>query len=64
VPAPVLGYRREADGDARLVLVNFGDEERAAAVDGDWVVQVASDGKGEGQPYAGTLSGAQAVVLR
>jgi alpha-glucosidase len=64
LPDPVLGYRREAGDDARLVLVNFGDEARAATVDGDWVVEVASDGQGEGQPYTGTLSGARAVVLR
>ena len=31
---------------------------------GDWTVEIASDGLGEGEPYAGTLNPGQALVLR
>lgn len=70
-PEGVLGWvRRSADGDERVVLVNFtdapvdleGTEVLAAA--GTSVVEVASDGSGEGSPFDGRLAPEQALVLR
>jgi alpha-glucosidase len=71
-PRGVLAYCR-ADGDGRwIVLVNFTD----GAIDiddlGAWsehpttpaLVEVASDGMGEGEPFSGSLLPDQAVVLR
>jgi alpha-glucosidase len=59
----VMGWTREADGDRRVVLVNFGD--RAATVAGvEGTVDVASDGAGEGRPFSGTLGPSQAVIVR
>ncbi len=51
-------------GDRRVVAVSFVAEPRAVALGGDWVVEVASDGGGEGEPFRGTLAPDQAVVLR
>ncbi|MEJ7585614.1 MAG: hypothetical protein WKF43_16375 [Acidimicrobiales bacterium] len=42
--------------------MNFTDQ--AIEVDQDGVVEVASDGTGEGQPFSGTLGPDQAVILR
>jgi alpha-glucosidase len=67
-PDGVLGYVRDAGTDQRTVVVNFTDvrlEVRGTdAAAGDLVVEVASDGTGEGQPWQGALGPAQAVVLR
>jgi alpha-glucosidase len=64
VPSPegVIAYERTAANDRRVVLVNY--EARPAQVDvPGMVVEVASDGAGEGQPYAGVLGPHQAVIL-
>lgn len=62
-PDGVLAWRRWApDGDMRTVLVNMAADE--AAVDGSGVVQVASDGAGEGSAFSGVLAGDTAVILR
>ncbi|HZP42746.1 MAG TPA: alpha-amylase family glycosyl hydrolase [Candidatus Binatia bacterium] len=63
-PAPdgVVAWERTAGTDRRTVLVNFTDRAVACAAAG--TVEVASDGEGEGRPYAGTLAPDQAVVLR
>ncbi len=61
----VLAYRRRADGDERLVAINFtGDVQPwPPALDpGAWVVEVSSDGAGGGDP--GILGPDRAVVLR
>jgi alpha-glucosidase len=60
----VLAYERRLDDDRRVVIVNFTHDEKAVAVPGDWTVDVASDGAGEGAPYRGTVAGDQALVLR
>ncbi len=60
----VLAWERRADADRRIVAVSFVDEPVGVAVDGDWVVEVASDGVGEGRPYPGVVSPSQALVLR
>jgi len=63
-PPGVLAFRRELADDARLVLINFAAREIACPVTGAWSVEVASDGRGEGHSYRGTLGAGQAVVLR
>ncbi len=61
-PEGVLAYRREADGDVRVVLINFTDG--AVAVDATGTVEVSTTGAGEGAAFDGTLGPAVAVVLR
>jgi alpha-glucosidase len=70
-PGGVLAYRRsgEGDGDERLVAVNFSSETVAVAGADDafadpLVVEVASDGTGEGDGFGGMLAPDQAVILR
>jgi alpha-glucosidase len=60
----VLAWRREADGDARLLAVNFTGEERPFPQGRGLPVEVASDGAGEGRACGGTLAPDQALVLR
>jgi alpha-glucosidase len=62
-PPAVLAYRRSTAEDERTVLVNVGD----AAVDVPGiagVIDVASDGAGEGEPFGGRLAGDTAVIVR
>jgi alpha-glucosidase len=63
-PGQVLAYERRHGDDCRTVLVNFAAEPVAVHVAGAWIVEVASDGNGEGEPFAGTLLPDQAVILR
>jgi alpha-glucosidase len=63
-PPDVLAYIRRHDKDQRVVLINFADKATAVAVDGDWTVEVASDGVGEGQPWSSAVPGPGAVILR
>ena len=58
-----LVWERRAAGDRRIVAVSFVDEPVDLAVDGDWVIDVASDGIDEGRPYPGRLGPSQALVL-
>ena len=44
--------------------MNFTDTAVDIALSGDWVVEVASDSKGEGERARGRLGPDQAVVLR
>ena len=62
-PQGILAFERRAndDGDRRLVLVNFTDDERVVEAVGR--VVVASDGAGEGGAFRGTLGPSGAVVL-
>ncbi|MBV8304044.1 MAG: DUF3459 domain-containing protein [Acidimicrobiia bacterium] len=66
LPSPdgTLAYERAHDGDQRVVIVNFTDEPCTVAVSGEWTVEVASDGVGEGARYGGGVAGDQAVILR
>jgi alpha-glucosidase len=66
-PGDVIAWRRTADpsgahgpGD-RVVVLNMGPDP--AAVDLAGTVLVASDGTGEGAPFAGTLAPDHAVLL-
>ncbi len=60
----VLAYRRQLGDDLRLVCINFAEAAHACPQSGDWTVEIASDGLGEGEPYASTLNPGQALVLR
>ncbi|WP_028241396.1 alpha-amylase family glycosyl hydrolase [Stutzerimonas azotifigens] len=62
-PPSVLAYRREHGGDRRIVVINYADQPLSCPLDGRWQVQIASDGGGEGQPYAGRLAASQALLL-
>lgn len=64
-PEGVLGYAREHGNDRRIVLVNFTADAMEVPLDvSSPRVEVASDGFGEHEPYAGRLRPDQAVVLR
>ncbi len=62
-PDGALGYERRLDDDHRIVLVNFTNEPVHVAA-ARMHVAVASNGSGEGEPYAGTLDPDQALILR
>jgi len=61
-PPGVLAWRRHQDGDERITLVHMGD--RPVVVEWRGVVEVASDGVGEGDELRGHLQPDTAVVLR
>jgi alpha-glucosidase len=63
MPASALGWERVAADDARVVLVNFDDAPTDLPGVGG-VVEVASDGIGEGEPFAGRLASNQALIVR
>jgi alpha-glucosidase len=63
-PEGVVAWQREAEDDVRWIAVNFSSDERALPLDGACSVEVASDGAGEGEPFAGRLAPEQGVVLR
>jgi alpha-glucosidase len=46
------------------VIVNFTGEAKHVDLPGEWKVDVASDGAGEGEPFPGRVRADQAVVLR
>ena len=65
-PDGVLAFVRTAagnGGDRRAVVVNFRPDPVSFAPCGEWIVEVASDGRGEGQRFGGSLAGDTAVVL-
>jgi alpha-glucosidase len=66
-PPGVVGYRRRYEAgdtrDERTVLVNFVDAPTDAPVDGEWDVELCSDGTTAGGRYRGALGPDQAVVL-
>ena len=61
-PAGTLGWRRHTPGDERTVLMNMSDGP--IRVDHPGIVEVSSHGRGEGQPFQGTLDPDHAVILR
>jgi len=63
-PDGVLAYARHAEGDRRAVLVNFTTTAAAVELDGEWDVEVASNGRGEGEPFSGVVDGDAAAILR
>jgi alpha-glucosidase len=62
-PEGTLAYEREADGDRRAVIINFADEAVQAPLEGNWRVEVASDGIGEGKPFGGTVAPSAGLLL-
>ena len=64
-PPGVLAWQRADGDDRRVVVVNFtGSNQTLDVPAGDWSVEVASDGDGEGAAWGGCLAADQAVVLR
>jgi alpha-glucosidase len=63
-PDGVLAWRRHADGDTRTLVVNFRSEPARLELAAGLRVEVASDGIGEAEPFGGSLSSDQALVLR
>jgi alpha-glucosidase len=63
-PAGVLAWERAHAGDRRIALVNFLAEPARVVLPGDCDVEIASDGRGEGARFAGSLGPDQALVLR
>jgi len=63
-PPTVLAYSRVLGDDRRIVLVNFGDAPVSVSLESAAVVEVASDGAGEGAAFTGTLAADSAVILR
>ena len=61
-PEGTLGWRRSTATDQRVVLVNMSAGPANFDLVGE--VQVASDGRDEGQPFSGTLPADTAVILR
>ncbi|MFN2375957.1 MAG: alpha-amylase family glycosyl hydrolase [Candidatus Binatia bacterium] len=59
--ARVLAWTRRHGDEARIVAVNFSDGPVALPLAGH--VVVASDGRGEGGPFAGELAAEVAVIL-
>jgi alpha-glucosidase len=66
LPAPesVLAFRRTHEEDTRVVLVNFGDDRVRVELPAPCVVEIASDGIGEGAAFDQVLGASQALVLR
>jgi alpha-glucosidase len=66
LPAPpgALAWQRRHGDDGRAVLVNFTDAALAAPLEGDWRIEVASDGAREGASYPERLAPDQALLLR
>ena len=63
-PDGVIAYRRREEHDERVVIVNFTDTEMMVAVDGESMIEVASDGNAEGEAYAGLVGAGVALILR
>jgi alpha-glucosidase len=63
-PSGVLAFRRTHGDDARIVLINFSARPIEYPLDGPHVVELASDGRGEGHPFRGVLAAEQALLLR
>jgi alpha-glucosidase len=63
-PAGALAWERSHGRDRRAVLVNFSAERVKAPLSSAWRVEVASDGRGEGETFRGELAPDTALVLR
>jgi alpha-glucosidase len=63
-PPGVLAWEREAGGDRRAAVVNFGPAAARVRLPGTWCVEVASTGEGEGGPFGGEMGPDTAVLLR
>jgi len=61
-PAGTLAWRRTTAGDERTIVLNMGPVAAELALAG--LVEVASDGRGEGSPFTGVLAPDTAVLLQ
>ncbi len=61
-----LVWRREHAGDERIVVVSFSDDVAEITLDGDWLVEAASDGDGSeaGAEAPATVEPDTALLLR
>jgi len=59
----LLAYRRHRGRDERIVLVNFSGERRELPLPGERHIALASDARGEGRRWDGTLEPDQALIL-
>jgi alpha-glucosidase len=62
-PEGVLVWERSCEADRRTVVLNFSREPCAVEVMGSQHIEVASDGRGEGELFDGTVAAEQALVL-
>ena len=60
----VIAYRRGSGQERRLIVINFRDQPARLEFDEPLVIDLASDGQGEGAPFTGDLAPDQALVLR
>ncbi len=63
-PEGVLAWARTDGDDHRVVAVAFGPEAATLDLDGNWTIEVASTGTGEGTAFDGVVPGESAVLLR
>ena len=63
-PDGVLAYERASGPDVRQVWANFEDGAVRCPAAGDWVVEVSTLGRAEGDGWDGRLEGTEAVVVR
>jgi len=63
-PDGVVAYERRSGADRRRVVLNFETSPAKLDLERGWVVDVATDGEGEGDAFSGLLAGDTGVVLR
>ena len=63
-PEGVLVYGRSAPEDSRLVAINYTSAPVVVELPGELEVELASDGRGAAEPFAGRLEADQALILR
>jgi alpha-glucosidase len=63
LPEGVIGWDRVEGDDRRRVLLSFGEATVPSELSRGWQVDLASDGRGEGQPFDGVMQTDQTVVL-
>jgi len=63
-PEGTLAYLREAGSDRRAVVVNFGDAEARLSLEGEWQIEVSSEGVGEQSRFGGVVEASAALILR
>jgi alpha-glucosidase len=63
-PEGVLRYRRSEGGDTREIVINTADAPAELPAAEGWSVEVASDGRGEGEPCPASLGPSRALLMR
>ncbi|MFN2537215.1 MAG: alpha-amylase family glycosyl hydrolase, partial [Mycobacteriales bacterium] len=62
-PEGVLAWRRQADGDERVVVVSFVDDDTRVTIEGSWTIEVSTERAREGTTFDGRLAPDEALVL-